>query len=138
MSQENVEKVRKGMEAFNRERALSLEVVDPDVEFRGTGRLPDVGRVRGREAVAAWFDELFTAFEEVHIEPERFVDAGEAVVVPITQRVRGKGSGVEVTNRMVLVFRMPEGLITAFETYADEAKALEAVGLSEQDAHADS
>jgi ketosteroid isomerase-like protein len=68
VSQQNVEIVRRGFEVLNRDGlqgALRFidEVCDPEAEVRAIGRLPDVKRVRGTDAVKAWFGELFGTFE---------------------------------------------------------------------------
>ena len=65
-----------------------------------------------------------------------FIDAGDRVAVRHTWRVAGHGPEVnmEVTN----VFTVRKGKIVYQEFFWDHAEALEAVGLSEQDAHADS
>jgi ketosteroid isomerase-like protein len=132
MSQENVELVRRMAEAFARgDLDAALAGLHPQVEMRATGRLPDVEQaVRGREAVRRWLGDLSSAFDEVRFEPERYLDAGDAVVVPTRQTMRGKDSGVAVVNRVIVVWHLSDGLVTLVESYADEREALEAVGLS--------
>jgi ketosteroid isomerase-like protein len=77
------------------------------------------------------FDLFYPAFESAR-------DFGDRVLAIGTIRVRGKGSGVEVEQPMTLVVTYRDGKIARFEAFGDNQKALEAVGLSEQDAHADS
>ena len=78
-------------------------------------------------------------FESYHAHAEDFIDAGEAVVVRIRQGGRGKGSGAEVEMPPYWqVYRLRDGRAVRIEVYSIEAEALEAVGLSEQDARADS
>jgi ketosteroid isomerase-like protein len=97
MSQENVEVVRRGFEALDREGVAGLfgvidEVADPEVEVRAVGRLPDVGNVvRGPDAVKTWLAGLFGPFE-IHVEADEFIDAGDAVVVVFRQFVGGGGA----------------------------------------------
>ena len=134
MSQENVETLRRGIDAINRGEIDALaavdEIADPDVELRSVGRLPDVNRVRGREAVKSWFTEILGTFE-FRIEPEEFFDAGDAVVVVARHLARGRASGAETKNRFALVFGFQNGKVTYFDTYPSKAEALEAVGLRE-------
>jgi ketosteroid isomerase-like protein len=132
MSHENVELIRSCYEAVARgDLDAALAFAHPQVEVRATGRLPDIEQVRGHEAVRQYFRDLFSAFEEVRLEPERYIDAGDAVVVPTRQTMRGKGSGVELVNRLVVVWHVRDGLVTLGESYADERAALEAVGLAD-------
>jgi ketosteroid isomerase-like protein len=51
---------------------------------------------------------------------------GDRVLVPVIQRARGKGSGVEVEQRFYQLFGLRDGKVIRFEEYADEAVALKA------------
>jgi hypothetical protein len=51
---------------------------------------------------------------------------------------RGKGSGVNVEQRNGQVWTVVDSKIARIDSYMNSADAFEAVGLSEQDAHADS
>jgi ketosteroid isomerase-like protein len=53
-------------------------------------------------------------------------------------RARGKGSGIELSRHDAAVCKLRAGKIEEVTYYNDQQQALEAVGLSEQDAHADS
>jgi ketosteroid isomerase-like protein len=53
-----VDLVKRGFELLNRGDAMAFsefidEVCDPEAEVTAIGRLPDVGRVRGRDAIKA-------------------------------------------------------------------------------------
>ena len=63
---------------------------------------------------------------------------GQRVVVYVHDRARIKGSDTEIDTRLIHVWTLIAGSIIKWQVFADEAHALEAVGLSEQDAHADS
>jgi ketosteroid isomerase-like protein len=135
MSRENVEIVRRVFEAVDRGSNEAVfawveETHAADVELRSVGGLPDVGRMRGREAVKHWIAEILGTFE-FRTEPEEFIDAGEAVVTVVRQVARGKASGAETVNRLVYVHGFEEGKVVYFDTYRSKAEALEAVGLSE-------
>ena len=77
-------------------------------------------------------------FPNVRFEIERYIDAGDDVVVIAKQFGRGSSSGVETETRQGYVWTVAEGKATRFRWFNDPSEALEAVGLSEQDAHADS
>jgi len=64
-------------------------------------------------------------------EAEEFVDAGDAVVVAARQIARGRGSGAEVTNRLVGVYGFREGKVIYFDAFRRKREALEAAGLSD-------
>jgi ketosteroid isomerase-like protein len=57
------------------------------------------------------------------------------VFVAARHRGRGKASGAEVRSTIAYLFRVGDRKIDKVEIYSDRRSALEAVGLSEQDAH---
>ena len=69
---------------------------------------------------------------------EEVIDAGDHVIHAIHFRGRGRGSGIVVEGRAFQVFTFRGGKAVHWEEFSERAEALEAVGLSEQDAHADS
>jgi ketosteroid isomerase-like protein len=141
MSQENVEIVRRSWELLNsRDWEALSELVDPDVVLLGTvGGLEEGTVSRGMDQVQQRLDaEDAEVWDEHRFEPAKFIDAGERVVVIQREYQRGKGSGVEVEIDTAAVVEVRAGRIVRMQGYMDPAAALEAVGLSEQDAHADS
>jgi uncharacterized protein len=129
MSRENVEVVRRVYEALNRgDEDAVYELAHPEIVYHTWAEAPEVGIYQGREAVRRYQDSLFAAFEEMKMEPRRFIEAGELVVVPVLQKARLKGGG-EMTTRFVEVYAVTDGLIAERWSYSSEAEALEAVGL---------
>ena len=149
MSQENVElwrasieDVRGGTGEADREATLSkmAELWDPEIEWdvSAVADMPDIGGVyRGKEAVRQFWREWLAAWEVIQFEYE-LVDAGDRVVMLLDQRMRGRSTGIEVplgNYAQVATFR--DGLMVHWKGYLSQSEALEAVGLSEQDAHAE-
>jgi ketosteroid isomerase-like protein len=75
-------------------------------------------------------DVFVEAFEENVIEPERFLESGDSVVVPNTGRVRGR-DGIHAVVRSALLFEVRDGWIVRIRLYQETGEALEAVGLSD-------
>jgi len=139
MSQENVEVLRSGYEAWNRgDRDAAFESLEPEFELQLPEGGMNVGSFHGREAVTKLFEDYFEVFESFQMEPEEFFEAGDQIVVFVRTPARGKGSGVEVEFRPAHVWTMRAGKAARLEIFPERQRALEAVGLSEQDAHADS
>ena len=138
MSQENVEVVRAAFEAGNSGDMDALrEMYDPDVIVRPFEDWPEPGPYMGREAVMRWFEQLRETWDADALEPiGDFIDIGDRVAV--RQIWRGAGSGPEANLEMTWVGTVRKGKIVFVEFFWDHAEALEAVGLSKQDAHADS
>ena len=139
MSQENVEIVRRVFDAFNgRDIAAFLELLDPDVEWVPILAVLE-GRVyRGHKEVQRWVEDLDPDWEFFEVYYEELRDLGDQVLVLGHWRARGRASGVELENPGTYLYEIKRGKVVSMRTFTDRAEALEAVGLSEQDAHADS
>ena len=138
MSQENVDSFRHFMEVFERgDFDAWVEAFHPDVNFIPQ-RAPIQGTFRGHDGVRAFLADNKESFDLFRLEYDYVRAVGDRVVAIGKLRVRGKGSGaeVEVPTAIVLTFR--EGKVVRLEDFSDGQTALEEVGLSEQDAHADS
>jgi uncharacterized protein len=130
MSQESVDVARRSIDAFNRRDVEALRVLDdPDIEVDwSASRGVEAGVYRGIDAVLRLYADAFSVFDEIILEPDRFIDAGESVVVPNKSRSRGR-EGVEVFTRNALLFTVRSRRITRICLYQETAQALEAVGL---------
>jgi ketosteroid isomerase-like protein len=148
MSQENVETLRAAVEnflagtgEFDREDMLSrlAEGLDPEIELDATDApVLDINRVyRGKAAVRHFWREWLAAWETNQFEYE-LVDAGDHVVQLFDLRMRGRSTGIEVPfGKVAWIFTYRNGLVVHQKFYVSQAEALEAVGLSDQDAHAE-
>ena len=136
MSQENVETLRAGYEAVNRgDYDAFFQILDLAIEWKAPDRTPFAGAHHGHEAVKELLKTYLEAFDDLRMEPEEFFDdAGDRIVVFIRETARGRGSGVEVEIRVGHLWTMREGKVVRFEYFPEREEALEAVGLSEQDA----
>ena len=130
MSQENVELVRGGFDAFQ-EGDLSgmLDLMADDlVTYRAD---PDGATYHGKEgfldATADWTED----FSEWSVIPEEFIDAGDRVLVHVRQMARGEASGIPVEGDFWFVFEMRGKRVAKWSFYIRRGEALEAVGLSE-------
>src|SRR3954454_8865182 len=138
MSRENVEIVRRWNAAYNRRDFETLiELTDPDIEFRSV--FVGIESVfRGYDGLRAYFDGIESAYARFEIPPERFFDAGAAVLVECRIEWRGNESGAEGTMPMAVAAWLKAGRVFHLESYPDLSDGLKAVGLSEQDAYSDS
>jgi ketosteroid isomerase-like protein len=155
MSQENVERLRQALDAnrlllqplsgaseFDVEAAISVmaELWDPEIDWDAseTPVLDISGVYSGTDAVRQWWRDWYGAWETLEFEYE-LVDAEDYIVVLLDLRMRGRSTGMEVAvGKFAFVNTFRDGLIVHTKIYMSQSEALEAVGLSEQDAHADS
>ena len=138
MSQQNVEIARAAFEAWRRgDLDAWLAEADPEIEWYVLSDAPDPGPHRGRHAIleraALWRDMLALRGEVLG-----YIDGGEYVIMPIRMRGRPPGSDAKVVLDEVYVSKFRDGKVVELREYRTKAEALEAVGLSEQDAHVDS
>jgi ketosteroid isomerase-like protein len=135
MSQENVELVLQGIEAFNRRDVDALvALASPDVEWEDSEFWSEHARIyRGKAEFREWFNQVvLEPWESVHVEVEEVIDAGDdRVFFGACLTTRGKGSGVETQVRGWQVVWIADGNVTRRQVFLDRAETLEAAGLSE-------
>jgi ketosteroid isomerase-like protein len=139
MSQENVEGVRRGYDAWNRgDLETFLQMFDPDVELQLPEGGLNVGVRRGRQAIKELLQGFLEVWDDLRAEPERFFESGDQIIAFVRVHGRGKGSGVEVETRPAHLATVRSSKVVRLVIYPERARALETLGLSEQDAHAES
>ena len=132
MSQENVEIVRRRLDAFNRgDRSAWLASLDENYQITAVADWPGARAIRGGEA--GWTFNLDIAetliFERAYVE---FLDAGaDKVLGHQRHEARGQISRADVEVDYWLVTTVREGKVVSDEWFADRASALEAAGLRE-------
>src|SRR4029450_5136106 len=107
MSRENVERARRGFEAFARGGPEAVVGFwDPEIElWLPSGMIQAGGTYRGREAVLGWMKEWAEAWEEIEYTAEEFTEAGDAVVVGVLYEGRGGGEGGRTLRRVWYVVK---------------------------------
>jgi ketosteroid isomerase-like protein len=132
VSQENVEVVRRALEAWSRgDLEASLAFVDPEVEWRGTGLFPGVARVyHGHEGYTRWWNDFRALWDEIEVIGERLLDHGDRVVVFGRFEARGR-DGITVGRELGMVVAFRDGLAARIEAFPSGEQALEAAGLRE-------
>jgi ketosteroid isomerase-like protein len=132
MSEENVEKARQFIAAYNRrDFDAAIKDFDPGIEWvMPEQQQSDSGR--GPGAAIRFFEEIDETMEELTLKPQEFIDAGDRVATRLRHRGRGKRSGAEIDEELYhQVATFHNGRIVRMEYFADWNEALEAAGLSE-------
>ena len=127
---QHVETVRRGYELYaagDLEGVADLFSSDAEVAGAGGLGLEDTAteRRRGPEGFLRAVEEALEAFDDYTVEPEDFIDAGEAVIVPVRISGRGKVSGATLETRLAHLWAFhSDGKVILGEVYrtVDEAR----------------
>ncbi len=132
MSQENVEIVKRSIDAVNR-RDLDAyaALITPDFELIPAMTGFTGVNFRGREGFGRYLEELGDTWEEFRVAVEEFRDLDAMVLVFMRLEARGKGSGVPVTARQAFICDFRRDKISRVRSYLDHDEALRAAGLAE-------
>ena len=128
MSQQNLEAVRSAYDAWNTDRSLKFELLDPEVEWNTATTLDGGAVLHGHEGVQEWFGQMKRIWEDMWWEIERLRDLGDRVLAVTRATARGRGSGVPVEMTIATVWTFRDDKVIKVETYMDPEDALEAVG----------
>ena len=131
MSQENVDRFRAGLEAYNRgDVERWLEDYHPDAVFEA--RIgPLEGDYSGHEGLRRLHADIADSWEVFELDCPDVRDLGDRVLALGTIHMIGRGSGIEVEDPVAFVSTFRDGLTNHIKDYGDWAKALKAVGLQE-------
>jgi ketosteroid isomerase-like protein len=132
MSQENVESVRRGIDAFNRrDFDTALAVLREDVTWeRFLSRAEaDTPVVRGKAELRAVWESQVDAVD-IRAEAEEFIPVGDhKVVVPLRLLTHGRGSEISLTADVVWVWTFDDdGLGVSVEAFESREEAIRVAG----------
>jgi ketosteroid isomerase-like protein len=139
MSRNNEDLVRRFLTEIATRRdsnaALACAHADINVDWSDS-RAPYSGTYRGHEGVMQFWTGLWDAWDEFSPEIEEVIECGRDRLVTVTMiRARGKTSGIEVAARGAVLWTVRDGRISQVKLFQGKDEALEAVGVSEQNAH---
>lgn len=130
------EAIRQAYAALNRNDIPGLvKAFDREIERIEPAEFPSGGTYHGLEAVKAHVSKGRSTWAEGSCEPERFIVAGDKIVVFIHVRVRLKDQTEWVEGHIADVYTWRHGKAIQFRTFADEQEALEWAGVEASDAN---
>jgi len=138
-----METVRRANEARNkRDVDAALRNFHPDVEFDWSESRAAAGGmvesvIRGRDQVRARLLELLDVWE-VTWQLEEILEVGPDQVLEVNHvRIQGR-DGIAMIDRSALLWTFDGDKAVRLKFFPSKERALDALGLSEQDAHTDS
>ena len=131
MSQENLDKAREFIEAYNRrDFGAAFAWCDPEVDFILPARQSS-DSCRGTEEIRRFWQGIDETFEEFQIEQREFVDEGDRVATRFQYHGRSK-IGVELETELFhQVATFSEGRMVRIEYFGSWEEAQEALGTPE-------
>jgi uncharacterized protein len=126
VSEENVELIRRIYDTWARGES-ARDLIAEDVEYVNPSYAVEPGTRRGRKS----FSVVRDTYEDFDVRVERFVDAGDDVVVLARYTASGRGSGVPLEGEHGYVWTVRDGQAVRFHWFQSHREALEAAGLSE-------
>jgi ketosteroid isomerase-like protein len=69
------------------------------------------------------------SFEDFRLDPQRFFERGDKMVVFLSMTGRGRTSGVPVEEHIAHLWTLRDGIAVELQAFTDPADALQAAGL---------
>ena len=139
MSQDNVAIVRRIFDAWaSGDWSIGNEYLDQHAVYVVSSDFPAFGAYFGLDGIRAYWRDFLEQWERLTVEAKRVEAVGDTVLARVVQHGKGRASGIEGDVSYFMLFTFRGKKIVRTEVVMERAEALEAVGLSEQDAHADS
>jgi ketosteroid isomerase-like protein len=133
MSQQNVEVVKRLMDAVNRRDVDTFaEITTSDFEWFPVFAARVEGDVyRGRKGIETFLAEIDETWEEFLPVPEEYRDLGDRILGLGRLKTRGRGSGVPIDSPWGGIYDLRGGAVSRIRTFLDHGEALRAAGLEE-------
>jgi predicted SnoaL-like aldol condensation-catalyzing enzyme len=112
MSESNIDRVRRGYEAYNTTRRIPFEMLDPEIELRLPAIEGQIQVYTGHEGVADGLGEMLDFFREMRFDVADYVERGDEVAVVVRMSGKGAGSGADVEGFALHEWKIREGVAT--------------------------
>jgi ketosteroid isomerase-like protein len=109
------------------DREVALAVCHPEIEF--VSMLGITGRsYNGHSGIREYFDDIESAWAEWNVDVEQVAEGADGrVVIVMTMRARGKGSGIELAERTAHIWTVRDGRLLRNELHRNPDEAMRAL-----------
>ena len=137
MSENNLDVVRRGYDAFGRgDINALLELLDEQVKWvtPGPSELATSGRRTGRQEVGQFFASVNELFDVQRFEPREFIAQGDRVAVVGSEAAQVRATGRMLELDWVHLFTLRGGKVVAFQEFYDTAAVVAAMSTAHANA----
>jgi ketosteroid isomerase-like protein len=118
MSQQDVDTIKGAYDAFARQDIDGvMAAFDDAIEWDVPDSVPWGGVFHGKQEVGSFFASLPEHIDELNVEPQEYIDAGDKVIA--TGRHHGNVGGEPFETRFAMVWTMGGGKAVKFKEYSD-------------------
>ena len=118
MSQQDVDTIKGAYDAFARQDVDGvMAAFDDSIDWDVPDSVPWGGHYRGKEEVGGFFAKLPEYIDELNVEPQDYLEAGDRVIA--VGRHHGNIGGDAFETRFAMVWTMRDGKAVAFKEYSD-------------------
>jgi uncharacterized protein len=124
-----IAELRAAYAAFNRgDFDAAVASLDPKIEWSEPEEFPGGGTYHGRAEVKRYLMQSRAGWAEGSSEPERFITAGNRIVVFVYAHFRPRGNNQWQQVRLADVYSARKGRIVQMKAFADRQQALSWAG----------
>ena len=132
MSEENVNVIRRIVEAFNRGGVeAALPYFDSEIKWVGPPEWLEDHLYEGHAGLRRLAEQWTQNFDEYRLDPERFIDSEAGVIALLLTGGRIKGSVDPIDQPVAWVCQLSGGKVAHVQVYFSWEEGLDAAGLSE-------
>ena len=108
------------------------EVLHPDVVIDVYSRnVLTPALYHGFDGFRRFLERVEEVWENLQVEPEELIDAGDNVVATVRMWGKRRGTKMKAETRVFTIWTFREGKVLRYTSYQTKRQALEAVGLRE-------
>lgn len=126
-----VTELRAAYAAFNRgDIDRAVQSLDPNIEWTEPPEFPGGGTYHGVKGAKHYLEQSRAGAAQVISEPEKFIPAGDRIVVFVNARVLPKGSSAWQDIKLADVYTFQNGRATKMRAFANREDALRWAGVT--------
>jgi ketosteroid isomerase-like protein len=131
-TEQAIAELRAAYASFNRgDIDTAVRSLDPQVEWTEPVEFPGGGTYHGVEGAKRYLAQSRASATQVISEPERFIPAGDRIVVFVHARVLPKDGNTWQDVTLADVFTFQNGRVTKMRAFAKREAALRWVGIEQ-------